>query len=270
MKPTRWCALLAAPLLLLPQSATSQEVRSFIDLSRTKEKPVTSSAEDLEFLKSFARGMNVEINEFGSIPNCQWRSPLKTRGAYVDASNYGGHGWQFYVRAPFPRSGTTLQGLKLSDRPEFPRVAYLEFMGTFDEKSGAPDWDFVHLVLPPVTIPGARFDLFSQANVKGGGVAARRHRILNGPPGLPTRVVLSGDNFDEMLAGLARNGSFTAEVGRLPTSAAPAPRIRVEANFKSLVEDLARIASKLKEMKRSYAADKCKVYASDCMDGQCG
>jgi hypothetical protein len=262
--------LIAAIVILLPATGSAQEVMSFIDLTRTNEKPVDLSPEDLEFLKAFARGMNVPINEKGEIPHCQWRSPLKTPGAFVDASNYGDNGWLFYVRAPFPRRNTTLQSLTLSKRPEFPQVAYLEFMGTFNDTTGAPNWRFVHLVLPPVTIPGSRFDHFSYADIAGGGVTAERPRILQGPPGLPSRVVLPGRTFDRMLAGLSRNASFTAQVGRLATSAASPPTIRMNAAFQTLPGDLNNIRAHIKDMKRRHSAGQCLVLSSSCLDGRCG
>ena len=242
---------------------------SFIDLSMAvPERPELQGA-DLETVKQFARGMGIDTDQYGRIPYVQWRSPLKTPGGYADIADLDDNGLRFLFRVPIPKSTTEVQGMTIAVSKDYPSVAYLEVVGTFDAE-GDLQIELAQLVLPVFKIPGSRFDNFADVQIFVGG---KRQRVspYHGPPGTPTRISFWPEqSFADALESIGTDGSFTAEIGRFPTSSAPAPRVKLKADFKTLADDLKLLAAKFVMMKGRKARDDGKVYGYECMDGKCG
>lgn len=274
------CGLvLAAALVAGP--AAAQEVRSFIDPSDAAWEPRFATPEDLEYVQAVGRAFKVTMSEKGEIAICQWRSPLVTPGAYVDGSNWGGYGFEFYMRLPVPRSALVLRNATLAPRPEFSRVAYLEVVGRRDIDKGVTEWRRADLVLPPLALAGAgagagagasRFGpVFTVAQIKAGDYLIRTPNVARALPGLPVRIRIAPAEFEKMLTAWQTNGAFSAGVSRMTRADDPAAvRADMTADYSALNTDLPMIYAKLAQMRARDAQNTCKVFGSSCKGGRCG
>lgn len=257
----------AVLLLVLPEAGRAQDVMSFID--RDNQGIQMGSAADSLFVLEFAREAGVDMQPTLEIPYCQYRSPLRrTRGGYVDGA-LDWPTWGFYIRAPFPKSGTDLRGLTLTRRPEFPEIAYLELEADLTDRNEI-EWVSASILFPPVSKQGALLTHFSHASLAADDFELEGPHIINAPPGLPSRIVIPHYMIPDILVGLERSGTFEVEMSYLPTSDALAPGFSLEGPFGNLAADIADVRRHLLEMQRREARGECKVLDSECKDGSCG
>lgn len=249
-------------------SACAQQVRGFIDPARADQPPAFSSDADREYLKAFAKLMGVTASTAGEIGNCQWRSPLQTPGAYVDAAQNGD--MEFYARIPFPTSGLKMENARLLRRPELAEVAYLELRGSLKSDSTTGSWEFVDLVVPPMAAAGGLPPMFTVATGTAGSYRLRQLNFRPIVPGAPIRVNIV-DYMPDLVTGLRGDGRFRMRLSRFLDATRPdGPRVSLEADFSRLPRDLDDIFVKLKAMQAASRADRCAVFASTCFDGRCG
>lgn len=268
MGVARLLAILAV-VLGVAHPAGAQEVRRFIDPTRTRETLKASSPADAEMLSRIPLGSRWQPRNPLSIPTCLWRSPLRSPGGYVDGEA-NSPAYEFYARVPFPKSRIQMRGLTPVSSQAFAQVAYLDLKGGRNNETGRPTSEFTDIVFPPVRATTGKAPAFTVATVDIGTWSARQVRVRPIVPGLPVRVRIE-DPFAEVLAALAQGGTMRVWVGRhAAASDTASPAQSVEGEFPALAGDHGMIMAKLADMMARGGAGQCKVFPDECYDGACG
>lgn len=242
--------------LAIVERAEAQEVRTFIDPQLAAALPVFDSEEDRQLVIEYARAAGINPAPSGEIPSCQYRSPLTTRGGYVDATPY-----KFYLRAPFPRDRTRLNGVDLLRRPEFASVAFIEIWGEKDLVNRDLVTYRVAVVFPPLAPGEAPFEA---AAISAGGTGFQHVTMRPGPPGLPTSFSIG----EPGVTALARIREQPVVTVRLSGSAGATGE--ASADFSHLSDDVSRTVAHMDRMYQRDQSGSCEVLTRDCMDGECG
>lgn len=260
--------LTTACLLAAAFPGATQEVRGFIDVTRTREPAKVLTPEDREFIAKFAGVPASNLGSSEPFPMCQWRSPLKSPGGYAEAAT--DFGVPFYARIPMPRAGLKLENLQAIDRTDIARVPYIELRGKMED-NGTASWSYVDFVIPPMALPGGRLPpKLTAAQVTFGSYYAKFPVIRPVVPNAPIRVRIE-DYMPDILAALALDSRVSLKLSTFSQFAsASAPRVSLEGQLPYLDADIRAMFGKMKAMQTANSAKQCKVSSSDCLDGSCG
>lgn len=243
-------------LLAIADRSQAQEVRTFVDPTLAATLPVFDSEEDRQLVIEYARTAGISAAPSGEIPTCQYRSPLATRGGYVDVTPY-----KFYLRAPFPRGQTRLDGVELLWRPEFASVAFIEIWGEKDLENRNLVIYRVAIVFPPLARGAAPFET---ATISAGGREFQSVTMRPGPPGLPTSISIGGPGVT-VLTQIREQPAMTI---RLSSSSGATAEAR--ADFSHLSDDVSQAVTQMDRMHQRNQSGSCEILTRDCMDGECG
>lgn len=242
--------------LAITEQCEAQDVRTFIDPQLAVTLPVFDSEEDRRLVIEQARAAGIAAAPSGELPSCQYRSPLATQGGYVDATPY-----KFYLRAPFPRDRTSLNGVELSRRPEFASVAFIEVWGEKDLVNRELVTYRVAVVFPPLARGQAPFE---NATVSAGATEFPQVTMRPGPPGLPTSVSIGGPG------ATALNRILEQPTVTVKLAGGAGATAEASADFVHLSEDVSRTVTHMDLMHRRDQSGSCAVLTRDWMDGECG